>query len=110
MATPPRRGALQIRARGFRDDRIKKESCRERNFTSPRSCPPKPAFGRRRMRGEVGLRSNPGEGESPHSLSSEFAEAAPHSNPLRASFARLDPAKSGARESDVSPRLTSPVA
>jgi hypothetical protein len=31
-------------------------------------------------------------------LCSEFAEAAPHPNPLRASFARLDPAKSGERE------------
>jgi hypothetical protein len=27
-----------------------------------------------------------------------LAERAPHPNPLRASFARLDPAKSGARE------------
>jgi len=31
-------------------------------------------------------------------LCSAFAEAAPHPNPLRASFARLDPAKSGERE------------
>src|SRR6202142_3616051 len=38
-----------------------------------------------RLRGEVGLRSNPGEGETPHP------------DPLRASFARLDPA-SGERE------------
>src|SRR5206468_4913901 len=30
-----------------------------------RSCPPKPAFGRRRMRGEVGAQSAPGEGDSP---------------------------------------------
>ena len=47
-----------------------------------------------RLRGEVGLRSNPGEGDSPTAL---LSETAPHPNPLRASFARLDPA-SGARE------------
>src|SRR5260221_10632944 len=35
------------------------------NRTSPCSCPPKPAFGRRRMRGEVGdgaIAKSPGEG------------------------------------------------
>jgi len=47
-----------------------------------------------RARGEVGLRSNPGEGDSPRAA---LAEAAPHPDPLRASFARLDPA-SGERE------------
>src|SRR5499427_4257509 len=42
------------------------------------------------MRGEVGLRSNPGEGEPPRVIfASEYAEAAPHPNPLPASaFAR----------------------
>ena len=43
-----------------------------------------------RARGEVGLRSNPGEGDSPRAA---LAEAAPHPDPLRASFARLDPAR-----------------
>jgi peptide/nickel transport system ATP-binding protein len=47
-----------------------------------------------RVRGEVGLRSNPGEGDSPPVA---LAEAAPHPDPLRASSARLDPA-SGERE------------
>jgi peptide/nickel transport system ATP-binding protein len=47
-----------------------------------------------RARGEVGLRSNPGEGDSP---STALAESPPHPNPLRASSARLDPA-SGERE------------
>jgi hypothetical protein len=42
------------------------------------------------LRGEVGLRSNPGEGDYPRTLSSEFAEAAAHPNPL--------PASRGARE------------
>ena len=32
---------------------------------------------------------------------SEYVERAPHPSPLRASFARLDPAKSGARELTV---------
>jgi hypothetical protein len=32
---------------------------------------------------------------------SEYAVGAPHPNPLRASFARLDPAKSGAREKEA---------
>jgi hypothetical protein len=44
------------------------------------------------------VRCNPGEGSHRAQLCSEFAKAAPHPNPLRASFARLDPAKSGARE------------
>jgi peptide/nickel transport system ATP-binding protein len=47
-----------------------------------------------RARGEVGLSSNPGEGDSPRAA---LAEAAPHPDPLRARFARLDPA-SGERE------------
>src|SRR5438034_3219144 len=47
-----------------------------------------------RLRGEVGLRSNPGEGDSPKTV---LAETAPHPDPLRASSARLDPA-SGERE------------
>jgi len=42
-----------------------------------------------RLRGEVGLRSNPGEGDSP---SVALAETAPHPAPLRASLARPDPA------------------
>jgi nitrate/nitrite transport system ATP-binding protein len=57
---------------------------RRHNFTSPRE------------RGEVGLRASardPGEGALLHP---EHIAAAPHPNPLRASFARLDPA-SGAR-------------
>src|SRR5882724_8604613 len=76
-------------------------------ITSPRSCPPKPAFWRRRMRGEVGaLPAMPtgrakcapddrlrvvggasGEGGSPRV---ELAEKAPQPNPL--------PAKGGERE------------
>src|SRR2546427_821424 len=45
------------------------------------------------------MKCNPGEGDSPRVLfATEYAEAAPHPNPLRASFARLDPAKSGERE------------
>jgi peptide/nickel transport system ATP-binding protein len=55
--------------------------------TSPSSTSP-------RLRREVGLQSNPGEGDSPPVAR---AETAPHPDPLRASFARLDPA-SGERE------------
>ena len=44
-----------------------------------------------RLRGEVGLRSNPGEGVQVHQRAAAFAERAPHPNPL--------PAKSGERES-----------
>jgi hypothetical protein len=44
-----------------------------------------------RVRGTIG-ESERVDGES------ERADRAPHPNPLRASFARLDPAKSGARE------------
>jgi peptide/nickel transport system ATP-binding protein len=55
--------------------------------TSPSSTSP-------RLRGEVGLRSNPGEGDSPRVA---LAESAPHPGPLRASSARLDPA-GGERE------------
>jgi peptide/nickel transport system ATP-binding protein len=47
-----------------------------------------------RLRGEVGLRSNPGEGDSP---TAALMEGTPHPDPLRASFARLDPA-GGERE------------
>ncbi|MBA2398954.1 MAG: ABC transporter ATP-binding protein [Bradyrhizobium sp.] len=47
-----------------------------------------------RLRGEVGLRSNPGEGDSPPVA---LVEGAPHPSPLRASSARLDPA-GGERE------------
>src|SRR6266446_3850782 len=38
-----------------------------------------------RLRGEVGLRSNPGEGDSPRT---ELVESPPHPNPLPASGAR----------------------
>jgi peptide/nickel transport system ATP-binding protein len=55
--------------------------------TSPSSTSP-------RLRGEVGLRSNPGEGEP---TSNTVPGVAPHPDPLRASFARLDPA-GGERE------------
>src|SRR5258708_12935028 len=57
---------------------------RNGRFTSPR------------LRGEVGFgyRANPGEGESPHALSSELAEAAPHPDPL--------PARAGRGRSAVS--------
>ncbi|MBR1125314.1 UvrD-helicase domain-containing protein [Bradyrhizobium lablabi] len=48
-----------------------------------------------RLRGEVGLQSNPGEGDSPRIAP---AERAPHPDPLRASSARLDPVKDGGRE------------
>jgi len=44
-----------------------------------------------RVRGEVGLRSNPGEGDSPPAA---LAETAPHPDPL--------PARSGEREKDTS--------
>jgi peptide/nickel transport system ATP-binding protein len=47
-----------------------------------------------RARGEVGLRGDPGEGET---LPAALVESAPHPDPLRASFARLDPA-GGERE------------
>src|SRR6185312_10400540 len=41
------------------------------------------AFWRRRMRGEVGLRSNPGEGDSPRARLSPFSRIeAPHPDPL----------------------------
>jgi DNA helicase II / ATP-dependent DNA helicase PcrA len=50
-----------------------------------------------RLRGEVGLQSNPGEGDSPQVT---LAETAPHPDPLRASSARLDPA-SGEREKNA---------
>jgi peptide/nickel transport system ATP-binding protein len=46
-------------------------------------------------RGEVDARSAAGEGLSPQTV---LAEAAPHPDPLRASSARLDPAKGGERE------------
>jgi peptide/nickel transport system ATP-binding protein len=49
--------------------------------------PTSPSLTSPRLRGEVGLRSNPGEGDSP---SIALVESPPHSNPL--------PAKSGARE------------
>ena len=63
-----------------------------------------------RLRGEVGLRSNPGEGVPVYQLAPMLADRAPRPNPLRASFARLDPAKSGARENfDLeAPALTGP--
>jgi peptide/nickel transport system ATP-binding protein len=51
-----------------------------------------------RLRGEVGLRSNPGEGDSPHTV---LAEAAPHPNPL--------PAKSGEREKSSGADSTKPL-
>jgi peptide/nickel transport system ATP-binding protein len=48
-----------------------------------------------RLRGEADARSAAGEGNSPRVA---LVEAAPHPDPLRASSARLDPAKSGERE------------
>ncbi|WP_426531372.1 dipeptide ABC transporter ATP-binding protein [Bradyrhizobium sp. McL0615] len=48
-----------------------------------------------RARGEVDARSVAGEGDSPRI---PLVEAAPHPDPLRASSARLDPAKGGERE------------
>jgi DNA helicase-2/ATP-dependent DNA helicase PcrA len=59
-----------------------------------------------RLRGEVGLRSNPGEGE-PNS-NAVPAERAPHPDPLRASSARLDPVKDGEREQMAPPAVPSP--
>src|SRR5260370_10279624 len=47
-----------------------------------------------RLRGEVDARSTSGEGDSPPTA---LSETAPHPDPLRASFARLDPA-SGERQ------------
>src|SRR5258705_8336300 len=65
-----------------------------------------------RLRGEVGLlramqsivRSNPGEGDYPRVRS---CPRAPHPDPLRASFARLDPARAGRGRSGppVQPKL-----
>src|SRR5260370_3561475 len=55
------------------------------SFTSPR------------LRGEVGLRSNPGEGDSPRV---EYVESPPHPDPLPASGARekwLNPSLRGAK-------------
>src|SRR6266576_5313151 len=43
-------------------------------------------------------RCNPGEGSLREHIRHRVRGATPHPNPLRASFARLDPAKSGARE------------
>jgi peptide/nickel transport system ATP-binding protein len=51
-----------------------------------------------RLRGEVGLRSNPGEGDFPQFA---LAEGDPHPDPLRASSARPDPAKGGEREKEA---------
>ena len=56
--------------------------------------PISPSYTSPRLRGEVGAQGAPGEGDSPRAA---LAEAAPHPDPLRASFARLDPA-SGERE------------
>jgi len=95
-STWARSHALEPRGRG---------ECRAR-FTSPR------------LRGEVGSHRgcDPGEGDSqrvelaeraPHPASpSGFAGASP--NPPRASFARLDPVKNGARErsADAKPTCT----
>ncbi|MEN3347950.1 MAG: peptide/nickel transport system ATP-binding protein ddpF, partial [Bradyrhizobium sp.] len=50
-----------------------------------------------RTRGEADPRSGAGEGDSPQTV---LAGKAPHPNPPRASFARLDPAKSGEREQE----------
>ncbi|MEH2515538.1 DNA helicase-2/ATP-dependent DNA helicase PcrA [Bradyrhizobium sp. AZCC 1610] len=50
------------------------------------------------LRGEVGLQSNPGEGDSSQA---ELVEGAPHPDPLRASSARLDPVKDGEREKNA---------
>ena len=49
----------------------------------------------RPSRGEADARSAAGEGLSPQTV---LAETAPHPDPLRASYARLDPAKGGERE------------
>src|SRR5439155_12628206 len=53
---------------------------------------PRPACGERSDRP-----CDPGEGV-PHSRRAQLVERAPHPCPLRASFARLDPAKGGERE------------
>src|SRR5450631_1841884 len=70
-------------------------------------APSKPGaapFASPRLRGEVGLQSNPGEGDSPRV---ELVETAPHPDPLRASSARLDPVKDGEREK-MTASLSSP--
>jgi peptide/nickel transport system ATP-binding protein len=54
-------------------------------FTSPR------------LRGEVGLRASAIRVRGAI-REFDYAETAPHPNPLRASFARLDPVKNGERE------------
>ncbi|HXB77149.1 MAG TPA: 3'-5' exonuclease, partial [Bradyrhizobium sp.] len=59
-----------------------------------------------RLRGEVGARSAPGEGE-PNSQPVS-AESAPHPDPLRASSARLDPVKNGEREQAAPPSPLTP--
>ena len=58
----------------------------EEEGTLPPNSPPSTSP---RMRGEVGLRSNPGEGDSQPAV---LSETAPHPDPLKASSARLDPA------------------
>jgi hypothetical protein len=50
------------------------------------------------LRGEVGFYTQRKIRVKGIFRESKFVEAAPHPSPLRASFARLDPAKSGARE------------
>jgi peptide/nickel transport system ATP-binding protein len=68
-------------------DLLPEEEAAALSPTSPSSTSP-------RLRGEVGLPGNPGEGDSPRVA---LAESAPHPDPLRASSARLDPA-GGERE------------
>jgi DNA helicase-2/ATP-dependent DNA helicase PcrA len=53
-----------------------------------------------RLRGEVDARSASGEGDSPQTA---LAERAPRPDALRASSARLDPAKDGEREKTAAP-------
>jgi peptide/nickel transport system ATP-binding protein len=84
-------------------DLLPEEDAAALTQTSPRlrgeHRPPPAAVLKEERRGEASatLRSNPGEGDSPPVA---LAETAPHPDPLRASFARLDPA-GGEREKNA---------
>ncbi|MEK9283219.1 MULTISPECIES: ABC transporter ATP-binding protein [unclassified Bradyrhizobium] len=67
------------------------------SFASPRARGEADALG-----SALARQSPAGEGDSPRV---ELEETAPHPNPLRASEARLDPAKSGEREKSGKPLL-----
>ncbi|OAF15206.1 dipeptide ABC transporter ATP-binding protein [Bradyrhizobium neotropicale] len=77
----------------LRDLLPEEEGSAATSFASPRTRGEANALG-----SALARQSAAGEGDSP---STPLVEAAPHPDPLRASEARLDPAKSGERESSV---------